>query len=332
MTKLTKYIKEVHAVTGRFDQKPIDAAHPKPSGIQECDALIVIGAMCSAVDNNPDLAADVLPNESGTYPPSGMGTVWSELENMTLAHEMLIIVKDAYRIKKECEALNVSPSKRIGELRRGIFGKMSKIFNEKYGMDRSEAACKNQWYRELRERTYVDERIAFDCGGKRLIDNRLSVSLNVSNKYSFKSTALNKSPSKPKGITKKTSPIKQRNPIQTKLDFAVIKSNEQSIAKHDEMFEPAEVQVQTHQFQRYHYEDIPELPLQPWEVEAQFHQPSYHSPYYHNDYANIPPSDVVQSIEVETISEANAWVPPTWEELANIDQSQFEIDPSIIAV
>jgi len=349
--------------TGRFDQKPIDDDHPKPTGPTETDALMVIGAMFSAVERDPALVSHILPNEFGVYLPIGMGTPWSEIENMTLAHEMLIIVKEAYKIKDESTASNVSPSKRIAELRRGIFAKLSGILNVKYGMDRSEAACKNQWYRELRERTHVDERLAFDCSGKKTNGSRMSVSLNVSTKHPSKSKTLSRSPSKPKSVTKKPSPVKQQKRTQTKLNFAVAKHSEHSPIKHDEMFEPAlgedgqhgfqqdppqqyhkyhtppyqihDYEAQTHQVEPYHFGssmeptseflDLPDLPSQPWEYEPQFHRSSY-SPV---DYGDVPPSGVVESIEGRPMYETDTWASPSWEDFANVDPSQFEIDPLI---
>jgi hypothetical protein len=327
MKDLIKYIVGVHAATGRFDQKPIDDSHPRPSGLTHPESLMIVGAVCYNFSKDPTLVSHILPNESGAYLPSGMGTPWSEIENMTLAHEMHIIVKHAYEIKEECANANISPSKRIGELRRGIFAKMSQTLNEKYGMDRSEAACKNQWYRELRERTHVDERLAFDCSGKTVISGRMSVSLNVSTKSPSKSKALNDTPSKPKGITKRTSPAKQKRSIQAKLNFAIAKSNNQISVKHDEMFDQDDFHVQAHQLQPYYYENIPDLPVQPWEVEPQFH----HTSYSYDNFAYYSSSNVVESIETPAFPNADTWVPPTLEELASVDQAQFEIDPSILA-
>jgi vancomycin resistance protein YoaR len=127
------------------------------------DALMIIINMKTSAMEDPALESSILP-KGGVYQPSGMGTPWCEFENAAIIHEMSIIARQGAIDKN---------------VRKNLFANLSHILNVKYGIDRSEASCKNQWYRELRARSGIDERACFRTTKEaaRLSDN-LRVSLN----------------------------------------------------------------------------------------------------------------------------------------------------------
>jgi hypothetical protein len=151
---------------------------PPPSGLTEIDALMVIVNMQASALEHPELISHVLPNAEGVYPPPATGTPWCEFENAAMIREMSLVARMG-------ATENGSMDKNV---RKNLFANMSRTLNLKYGIDRSEASCKNQWYRELRARSGIDERASFRTAkdADRLSDN-LRVSLNNKSKSKAKS-------------------------------------------------------------------------------------------------------------------------------------------------
>jgi hypothetical protein len=189
---LATYLQETHGPTGRFDQKPLSNNFPPPSGINDEDALMIIVNMQASAFEDHSLINSILPNAEGVYAPTAMGTPWCEFENAAMIREMSLIARMG---TEEGMDKNV---------RKNLFANMSRTLNLKYGIDRSEASCKNQWYRELRARSGIDERASFRTSkdATRLSDN-LRVSLNSKSKSKTspgRVTKANKSTAKSKAF------------------------------------------------------------------------------------------------------------------------------------
>lgn len=129
-----------------------------------------------------------------------MGGPWSEYENAAMIREMSLVARQLDGTQTAAAAM----VDRVSVGRRNLFANMSRVLNCKYGIDRSEASCKNQWYRELRARSGIDERGCFRTAkdSSRLSEN-LRVSLNGKAKSKAKGR-LSKSKVKTKAIKKDT--------------------------------------------------------------------------------------------------------------------------------
>jgi hypothetical protein len=149
--KLLAWLDKQHAATGRFDQKPITAETPKPPVLPAIEYLIIIGTVVSAVAADPSLAAEIEPDFPDASKPWGMGRNWCEYENACLTNEVAQIKRNGGFDKDVCNS---------------FMGYLSTMLNRKYGIDRSEHSCKNQWYRELRARSGIDERGNFRTPGR----------------------------------------------------------------------------------------------------------------------------------------------------------------------
>jgi hypothetical protein len=184
--RLAAYFENIHALTGRFDQKSITPQFPTPQGMTEEDALMIVVNMEASALEDPSLTASILPStSSGTYAPSGTGAPWCEFENAAMIREMSLIARQG-----------VDRS-----VRRNLFANMSRVLNYKYGIDRSEASCKNQWYRELRARSKIDERACFGTAKEAArLGESLRVSLNSKSKVKAKGRHQSKTRTKAKVI------------------------------------------------------------------------------------------------------------------------------------
>jgi hypothetical protein len=169
------WLDKQHAATGRFDQKPITADTPKPPILPAIEYLIIIGTIVSAVSSKPSLAAEIEPEFPDADKPWGMGRNWCEYENACLINEVAQIKRDGGFDKSICNS---------------FMGYLSTMLNRKYGIERSEHSCKNQWYRELRARSGIDERGNFRTTGRE--SARYSVNMRVSLTPKSKKRALKK--------------------------------------------------------------------------------------------------------------------------------------------
>jgi hypothetical protein len=167
----------------------------------EEDALMIVVNMQASALSDPALAASILPQSAtGAYMAAGMGGPWSEYENAAMIREMSLVARQLDGTQTAAAAM----VDRVSVGRRNLFANMSRVLNCKYGIDRSEASCKNQWYRELRARSGIDERGCFRTAkdSSRLSEN-LRVSLNGKAKSKAKGR-LSKSKVKTKAIKKDT--------------------------------------------------------------------------------------------------------------------------------
>lgn len=167
----------------------------------EEDALMIVVNMQASALSDPALAASILPQSAtGAYVAAGMGGPWSEYENAAMIREMSLVARQLDGTQTAAAAM----VDRVSVGRRNLFANMSRVLNCKYGIDRSEASCKNQWYRELRARSGIDERGCFRTAkdSSRLSEN-LRVSLNGKAKSKAKGR-LSKSKVKTKAIKKDT--------------------------------------------------------------------------------------------------------------------------------
>jgi hypothetical protein len=56
--KLAVWLDTQHAVTGRFDQKPIGAATPKPPLLASLEYLVIIGPTVSAMRDSSNIGCE----------------------------------------------------------------------------------------------------------------------------------------------------------------------------------------------------------------------------------------------------------------------------------
>jgi len=175
----------------------------------EEDALMIVVNMQASALSDPALAASILPQSAtGAYVAAGMGGPWSEYENAAMIREMSLVARQLDATQTAATATAAAAAMVVVDRaivgRRNLFANMSRVLNCKYGIDRSEASCKNQWYRELRARSGIDERGCFRTAkdSSRLSEN-LRVSLNGKAKSKAKGR-LSKSKVKTKAIKKDT--------------------------------------------------------------------------------------------------------------------------------
>jgi hypothetical protein len=138
------FLERHYSKTGRFDQRPVTKDAPFPSGPSQIEALVIISTMVSVVRQAPFLARDVSADAPDANRPWGLGRVWSEFENACLTLEMSIVKRDGGYWDHS--------------INRSLLCYLSHVLNVKYGIDRSSGSVKNQWYRELRARSGIDER------------------------------------------------------------------------------------------------------------------------------------------------------------------------------
>jgi hypothetical protein len=162
--KVGAFLKWHYAKTGRFDQRPITTDSPFPSRPSFFEALTILSTMVSVVRQVPLLAGDISLDTSDAKRPWGMGRVWSEYENACLIHEMSNVQSN-----HGCWDHSIN---------RSLLSYLSHVLNVKYGIDRSSGSVKNQWYRELRARSGIDERGNF--GSTAAKNSRYGSSMRVS--------------------------------------------------------------------------------------------------------------------------------------------------------
>jgi hypothetical protein len=161
--KLRELLQKQIERTGRFDQKPISPENPLPQGYSAFEALSIAASMVSAIQENPSRVREILPDTPDSDKPWGMGRQWCEYENACLVNEMSLLARQGgFHGKPKCS----------------LFEYVSNQLNIKYGIDRSGNSVKNQWYRELRARSGIDERN--DFGTSFRSDRRHSTNLRTS--------------------------------------------------------------------------------------------------------------------------------------------------------
>jgi hypothetical protein len=194
---LDVWLAKQHETTGRFDQKRITKDTPFPTGPSKVEALIITTTMISAVRDNPTLALEISPEAPDADKPWGMGRIWCEYENACLILEMSNIQRnDGKWDRSHC---------------RSMLSFLAHILNVKYGIDRSENSVKNQWYRELRGRSGIDERGNF--GSPDAKHSRFGTNMRVS----LSDTKKAKAKGNPSKTANSTSPLVKKSGIIVKF-------------------------------------------------------------------------------------------------------------------
>jgi len=142
-----------YGVTGRFDQKTVDAQNPLPTFANDgLSTLCIIAEMISNYQQNPAAAIkDVDLALADVRKPWVAGRPWCEYEKACLIQEMAAL-KRQNGLPENCKinwTVYVS-----GQL------------NQKYGIGREGHSIRMIWARCLRERTGIDERGNFRNDGR----------------------------------------------------------------------------------------------------------------------------------------------------------------------
>jgi hypothetical protein len=159
---ITEFIDYHHSISGRFDQEAISEAHPLPAYPTPFEQLQIAASMVDHFENHPGDIKELDLRNVNEAKPWKDGVPWCQYENICLINEM------AHFMATRGES-------KIGGAT--LMNEMSKVLNSRYGIGRSAMAVKNQWYRQLRARSGIDERGNF---GKARNSDRFSGPLAVS--------------------------------------------------------------------------------------------------------------------------------------------------------
>ncbi|KAF2674849.1 hypothetical protein BT63DRAFT_408992 [Microthyrium microscopicum] len=184
-----QYLLQQYQKNGRFDQQDITNNLPEPKGdaVSALDALCIVADVILTIEGNNNQPAKVLT-------PYRTGGKWSEFEYSCLIQEFALL-QHAWADHRRGEGER--PYK-TGTL----FAYVSKQLNDKYGIDRSKASVKNEWYRKLRQRTGIDERADFREPSRRQDYLGAELAVSLGNKSS---------PSKgTQGSKRRKAPVKSR--------------------------------------------------------------------------------------------------------------------------
>ena len=184
------FIAHHYGVTGRFDQAPIsndpDNYKPLPSGSTSMEALSIVCEMVQQFIRDPLTSVhEISASNPESRKPWGHPRPWCEYERACLIEEMSALQRRG------------GLSRRAGD--KAIWPYTADVLNEKYGIGRSFSSVRMCWYRQLRERSGIDERGNFRSSDRDFGDS-LQVSLNAGgnkkNKRKAKATPKRKAAAK----------------------------------------------------------------------------------------------------------------------------------------